>query len=506
MFVRVMLKSYYPLTQYVSISKTSEEQDFSLPTDGFEATVSMEGELKLRYNGVRAREYFYRFIKSVEKDGRVPAMYASDYPAFPLRGVVEGFYGKPFSFEARMGLMPVLRELKMNAYIYAPKDDRYHRDLWREPYPEADIAAIGALFRAAEQNSVDFFFAISPGKDFCFTDEADYAALLAKLRAVQALGITRFALLMDDIEPKLSEQDAAVFASAAEAHAHLAGVILSEIQPEKPFLFCPTDYMQNFDTPYRAELRKFLPPECEVFWTGYNTVAEAITEADGEAVCATFGRKPILWDNYPVNDFNPKRRVYLGAVSGRGRFLDRTHIGYIANLSELYESNMLPLFTMADYAWDSSAYDADRSLVRAVRWYFGGEEAMPFVLANADTVMREVSPKRECLMRGELEALTDFYLNLQKSASYIERSFPSLFKELKEVFLFIEKEIALFDALKGGKTEQSLAAVKVLAKEMNALKYTAADLSLLQYANEAYKLTGEEAFTVDEKRIIYRKW
>ena len=52
----------------------------------------------------------------------------------PLRGVIEGFYGEPWTFADRESLMPFCRENKLNAYIYAPKDDLYHRTKWRESY------------------------------------------------------------------------------------------------------------------------------------------------------------------------------------------------------------------------------------------------------------------------------------------------------------------------------------------------------------------------------------
>ena len=50
-----------------------------------------------------------------------------------LRGIVEGFYGTPWNFDIRADLLNFCGEYNLNAYIYAPKDDPYHRDKWREP-------------------------------------------------------------------------------------------------------------------------------------------------------------------------------------------------------------------------------------------------------------------------------------------------------------------------------------------------------------------------------------
>ena len=54
----------------------------------------------------------------------------------PLRGVIEGFYGTPWQQEERLDILAFCRAEGFNAYLYAPKDDPYHREKWREPYPE----------------------------------------------------------------------------------------------------------------------------------------------------------------------------------------------------------------------------------------------------------------------------------------------------------------------------------------------------------------------------------
>ena len=46
-------------------------------------------------------------------------------------GIVEGFYGVPWNFNIRADLLQFCGEYKLNSYIYAPKDDEYHRSKWR---------------------------------------------------------------------------------------------------------------------------------------------------------------------------------------------------------------------------------------------------------------------------------------------------------------------------------------------------------------------------------------
>lgn len=51
----------------------------------------------------------------------------------------------------------------MNTYLYAPKDDPYHRERWREPYPKNEWRALLNLIRAAQDHRIDFVYG-SPRK------------------------------------------------------------------------------------------------------------------------------------------------------------------------------------------------------------------------------------------------------------------------------------------------------------------------------------------------------
>ena len=42
------------------------------------------------------------------------------------KGIIEGFYGIPWTFDERKSMINFLAEIGMDQYIYAPKDDPYH--------------------------------------------------------------------------------------------------------------------------------------------------------------------------------------------------------------------------------------------------------------------------------------------------------------------------------------------------------------------------------------------
>ncbi|MBA3846880.1 MAG: beta-N-acetylglucosaminidase domain-containing protein, partial [Planctomycetes bacterium] len=60
-------------------------------------------------------------------------------------GVIEGFYGQPWSAAERVQLFDWMAAWGLNTYLYAPKDDLHHRASWREPYPPPEADAIRQL-------------------------------------------------------------------------------------------------------------------------------------------------------------------------------------------------------------------------------------------------------------------------------------------------------------------------------------------------------------------------
>ena len=117
--------------------------------------------------------------------------------------MIEGFYGPPWSHAERRDMIEFCGRHGFNTWVHAPKDDPYHRKLWREPYPDAELEQLAELAREAERNGIDFAYAIAPGLDVCYSRESDFEAALAKCRQVQSVGVRSFQLLWDDIEHTL---------------------------------------------------------------------------------------------------------------------------------------------------------------------------------------------------------------------------------------------------------------------------------------------------------------
>ena len=121
----------------------------------------------------------------------------------PLRGVVEGFYGTPWTFDDRADIIDFCRKNNLNSYIYAPKDDPYHREKWRKPYPADKLAEMRQLVAVARKNNVRFIFAVSPGLDLNYKGakgDEDFKLMIKKLDAMYELGVRDFAIFFDDLK------------------------------------------------------------------------------------------------------------------------------------------------------------------------------------------------------------------------------------------------------------------------------------------------------------------
>ncbi len=256
----------------------------------------------------------------------------------PGSGLIEGFYGQPWSWRERKAALVTLWRTGQGLYLYAPKDDPYHRDQWREPYPSDQQDAFAELAAVAQVLDVKFVVGISPFIDLDPEDEGDWEILRDKLLGFAEMGVGGVALLADDIE---FEVDVTVDAELGATHASFANRLLAELQAEHPDMglwFVPTVYsderMERWEgAPAYLEALQALDPSIPVMWTGSGTFAQTIEAADMDTVRGLIGRDPLIWDNYWANDAWDwaSGRVHLSAYQGRAADLADAVDGIGAN-------------------------------------------------------------------------------------------------------------------------------------------------------------------------------
>jgi hypothetical protein len=270
-------------------------------------------------------------------------------------GVIEGFYGPPWSWDSRIEVAAWCAERGMRDYVYAPKDDPKHRHDWREPYDHEELAGFE---RFASDGALALGFAISPGLSIDCDDADDRAALASKVDQVVAVGAASVVLALDDIAFGGGPQ--------GEAHARLATWLREHLGDRASLSLIPTEYVGTRSTPHLDALAAGVPDDVPIGWTGRAVVNDSITVADAQARAASLGgRPPLLWDNYPVNDAVMGDRLFVGPIRGREPGLLDACSGYLANPMEHARASKLPLASIAALlrgddpveVWETTAAD-----------------------------------------------------------------------------------------------------------------------------------------------------
>lgn len=397
------------------------------PVDGaYSLTIGPE---EITITGYDERGAFYglqtlrEIMESREKagtKGELPLMSVTDYPEFRYRGVVEGFYGEPWSHAVRLGLIDFYGRNKMNTYLYGPKDDPYHSSPnWRLPYPDDQAANIRELVAAARRNRVDFYWAIHPGRDIRW-DEADYQNLVRKFEMMYDLGVRHFALFFDDISGD---------GTSPQKQAELLNRLNKEFVRKKGdvgnLIMCPTDYSQLWANPTEngslAYFGRELDRDIDVFWTGA-VVCSDLTHETLEFVDSRIKRPALYWWNFPVTDY-ARHIVMQGPAYGLDTSITaRETAGIVSNPMEHGEASKPAIYGVADYGWNPAAYNA------LDNWERGLAEMMPdctdayrtFAIHSCDT---EKGYRRD----ESWETRTFDYRN------YTERQFKDLEREFEKV-------------------------------------------------------------------------
>ncbi len=300
----------------------------------------------------------------ISAEGKLPMLSITDWPDLQYRGVVEGFYGTPWSHQVRLSLIDTYGRYKMNYYIYGPKDDPYHSSpYWREAYPEAEAQQIRELVEACNRNRVNFVWAVHPGKDIVW-EESDIQNLLRKFEAMYELGVRAFAVHFDDIEGN---------GANPYYQTELMNILNEDFVKIKgdvaPLIVCPTEYTRLWANPSeRGSLMiygKELDASVDVFWTG-DAVCSDMTESTMEWIKSRIQRPALFWWNFPVTDY-ARHIVMQGPVYGLSPKLTENETrGLVSNPMEHGEASKLALYSVADYTWNTEAYNPIDSWERAL--------------------------------------------------------------------------------------------------------------------------------------------
>ncbi len=407
--------------QSIKIARVDTQRDATMMPESYNISIQANGTLVLRHADDAG--YFYalqtldqllgnaqvdRGVTTLQLEGKqLPSGQVFDAPDLPFRGTVEGFYGQPWSHEARLSQIRFYGRNKLNCYIYGPKDDPFHSARWREPYPAKEAAKIAEIARVAKENHVHFYWAIHPGHNIKWIDE-DMQRVIEKFERMYALGVRSFAVFFDDISGE---------GTKPEMQAKLMNLLQKEFVDKKgdvgPLIVCPTQYNRAWSGgPYLSLLGQEVDKRIHIMWTG-DTVVNDIHEQGQEWINAQLRRPAFIWWNSPTTDY-VRDHLCLGRMYGndQGPKMKSAMSGFTSNPMDKPEASKISLFGVADYSWNIEDFQSDANWRAGISRLFGTMGPSMQVIAehNSDTgpnyhqYRREESVAIEPAVKAVIEA------------------------------------------------------------------------------------------------------
>ena len=267
-------------------------------------------------------------------------------------GVIEGFYGDPWTQQERLGCIDALAGMGADAYVWAPKSEPRHRDAWRDHFTAGELSDFAALIARSDRVTVSI--GLTPGND------AGVEEVVHKLQPVVDAGCRVITLCFDDL-PVLD---------AAARHRTMANGVRAGLGVD--VWLVPTHYAGVSGSPYLDSLVDGLDAGVLVMWTGRCVVNDSITSDEVSLrAAACGGRAPLVWDNTPVNDAMMTGHLHLGPYAGRDASVAAASAGVLLNPMVSMAAS-LPMIESAAAWWRGqdpmSAWDAaiDRAGLRVL--------------------------------------------------------------------------------------------------------------------------------------------
>jgi hypothetical protein len=294
----------------------------------------------------------------------------------PELGLIEGFFGLPWSWEERRAAIDFLGPQGFRFYLYAPKADAFLRKSWQDPHPQEEFEALAALRAHCRTRGVRFGLGLSPFELHLHEAEGWKAPLARKLDMLAELQPDDLALLFDDMRgdvPDLAARQAAIVHFAAEHPVSQRLLFCPSYYSDDPILDVafgrrPPDYLEH--------LGRLLDPAVEIMWTGEEVCSRELSPGHLDRVAAQLRRKPFLWDNYPVNDgARMSQHLHLRAFTGRPASIAPHVAAHGINPASQPVLSRIPALTLAESYAAGDAYEYGRAWDRAAEAVLGPDLA-----------------------------------------------------------------------------------------------------------------------------------
>lgn len=321
-------------------------------------------------------------------------------------GIIEGFYGKPWSWSEREETVSFLAPHGYRFYLYAPKADPFLRRRWQEPHPEEMAARLKRLARRCGEAGVRFGVGVSPYEIYANFDGAAKEALGRKLAFLDEIGVDDLAILFDDMmgdTPDLADRQVEIVRWAAERTSATRILVCPSYYSDDPVLdrafgARPEGYVER--------LGETLDPSIEIMWTGEDVVSRELTPGHLRRVTEQLRRKPFLWDNYPVNDGQRMSQyLHVRGFTGRRAAIGEEIRAHGINPALQPTLSLVPALTLVESYRLGDDYQYGAATLRAAQQVLGealGRKLWEDVLAVQNVGLDRLGEK-EAMLRERYE-------------------------------------------------------------------------------------------------------
>jgi len=297
-------------------------------------------------------------------------------------GLIEGFYGRPWGAADREAMLGFLGSIGYEYYVYAPKADATLRRGWSERWDPEGERCLQSLARRCHGAGLKWGVGLSPLGLVETLSAPNRRRLREKIRYIDQFSPEILCILFDDM-PRAIERLAAGQLAVVED-------VLATTRA-RHVVVCPSYYTSDpvlerlfgsMPPGYWSELGKELPKEVGIFWTGERVCSASYDCGALARIGEVFGRAPVLWDNYPVNDgARMSKFLHLDAFRGRPPELAQLTRAHFVNPMNQCWLSRIPLATLTALYREGREYEPRIALERSLRDACG-EDLAEMLLAD----------------------------------------------------------------------------------------------------------------------------
>ena len=388
---------------------------------------------------------------------KMPTVKISDFAHARYRGIMEGFYGHPYTMESRLNLLEYCKRYKMNYYGYGPKADPYHAGNWRLEYPttvtdqqrnlgQMSASDMATIAKKAKDCNVDFVWIIHPSLGSYSINLSWVPEIMTKFEHLYDLGVRHFGVSVDDMSGHPSNQGelAHQVQLAIDEKWNTEGA--GDADRVGPVLFTPTVYALNYGSTYVLRSMSTIDSKIDIAFTGYDCFSNV--RAESFSTMANYiGRDPVFWWNNPVND-DYDEFLYLHGLTARW-FIEQkaavSHMkGFLLNPMNQGQASKVCLFSGADYAWNPEAFDAETSWMASLQSIVKTDENVQ-ALRDFISVMSAYVTRDTKTPEGEEYA--ELYTRFKECLSNISENGPESLSQVDELYVIMSRTVAACDHL-----------------------------------------------------------